>query len=561
MPPNSGNEAARLAALRDLDILDTEPEAEFESIVKAAAALCGMPMSLISLVDEDRQWFKANVGLPGTTETPRSMAFCARTILQDDIMEVDDCAKDARFQDNPLVTGTPELRFYAGVPLCLSDGSHVGSLCVLDQKPGKLTDSQRIALTHLSEAAVHALESRRTARNQVINESRFRTLCSSLSVGVFATDTQGNHFFANERLRQILGVGMGEVSVNEYLRNLHPHDKELFANHWREATESDSEFELEFRILRDDNTVITARILSSPVLSNEDSIIGRVGSVEDVTLSTEHLTEQYRILALLRQTGSLAKVGGWELDVSNEKVTWTEQTCLIHGLPTDYQPVLSEALNYYTPESREKLTASLNKLSMGGSSFDLEVQLQRVDGQCIWVRVVGEADLEEGKVARLRGAVQDIDEVVRQRMALKNAHERISMATESADIGVWEWDFESDDITCTELLLDLYGLPLSENVLKIDKWKEMLHPDDRFRAWGNLQHALKGEGNYEGEFRIVRPDGEIRQIHGRAAIQRDEAGRPLKLYGVNMDVTTVRQLTTQLEQRMHSMLLPWPASW
>lgn len=553
MPPNSGNEAARLAALRDLDILDTEPEAEFESIVKAAAALCGMPMSLISLVDEDRQWFKANVGLPGVSETPRSMAFCARTILQDDIMEVDDCATDARFHDNPLVTGTPELRFYAGVPLSLSNGSRVGSLCVLDKKPGKLTDSQRLALKHLSEAAVHALESRRTARDQVINESRFRTLCSSLSVGVFATDTQGNHFFANDRLRQILGVDAGEVSESEYLRNLHPHDKELFANHWREATESDSDFELEFRILRDDDTVTTARILSSPVISDEDSIIGRVGSVEDVTLSTQHLMEQYRTLALLRQTGSLAKVGGWALDVSNEKVTWTEQTCLIHGLPTDYQPVLSEALGYYTPESREKLTAALDELSTGGSNFDLEVQLQRVDGQRIWVRVVGEADLEKGKVVRLRGAIQDIDEVVRQRQALKNAHERISMATESADIGVWEWDFGGDEITCTPLLLQLYGLPLSQKVVHIDQWKEMLHPDDRSSAWNNLQHALKGHGNYDGEFRIVRPDGETRQIHGRAAIQRDEAGHPLKLYGVNMDVTTVRQLTTQLAEQ-HELL-------
>ncbi len=555
MPPNSGNEAARLAALRDLDILDTEPEAEFESIVKAAAALCGMPMSLISLVDEDRQWFKANVGLPGVSETPRSIAFCSRTILQDAILEVDDCVTDERFKDNPLVTGSPELRFYAGVPLCLSDGSNVGSLCVLDHKPGKLTESQRISLQHLSEAAVHALESRKRTREQLVNESRFRNMCASLSIGVFATDTKGNHFFGNDRLWQILGLTRGEEVQRDYLRNLHPDDHVNFINHWQEANDSASDFELEFRILRDGKPNVTAKILSSPVFSDDDAslVVGRVGSVEDISLSKAHLVEQYRTLALLRQTGSLAKVGGWELDVRNENLLWTEQTCLIHGLPTDHQPALAEALDYYTPESREIVIAAVDQSRSSGTGFDFEAQLLRADGQCIWVRVVGEADLEEGQVVRLRGAIQDIDEAVLQRMALDSAHERISVATESAGIGAWEWDLVEDRISCTPLLLGLYGLPASSGTVTIEMWKQMLHPDDRERALDQIKLALSGSDNYDSEFRIIRPSGEVRQIHGRAAIRRDKAGQAVKLVGVNWDVTEVRQLTTQLAEQ-HELL-------
>lgn len=554
MPPTSGIEAARLAALRDLDILDTEPEAEFESIVKAAAALCGMPMSLISLVDQDRQWFKANVGLPGVSETPRSMAFCARTILQDDILEVDDCAEDDRFNDNPLVTGDPELRFYAGVPLRLSNGLQVGSLCVLDKKPGKLTESQRVALKHLSEAAVHALESRRVAREQLASESRFHTLCESLSVGVFATDTQGNHIYANERLKQILGIEDEATNQSNWVRNLDPLDREVFENHWREANENGTDLELEFRIPNGSDSITTARILSRPILSDEQSIMGRVGSVEDISVAREHLVEQYRTLALLRQTGSLAKVGGWELDVTSENVIWTEQTCLIHGLPTDYQPALDEGLHYYSLASRTLLIDALDDLaSGGGNSFDLELQLERVDGRCIWVRVVGEADLEDGKVKRLRGAIQDINEFVCQRLALENAHERVTAATESGNIGVWEWDLAEDSLSWAPQMHRLYGLPLSEEISDIESWRQLVHPEDRAVTLEALERALQGKGDYESEFRIVRSDGEVRHLQSRAAIKRDESGRPLKMVGVNLDVTTVCQLTSQLAEQ-HELL-------
>ena len=111
------DDEARLRSLVNLEVLDTAPEAEFDALVKVAAMVCGVPISLLSLVDESRQWFKANVGLPGVNETPRDVAFCAHAIHGDALFEVPDATKDARFADNPLVTGDPTIRFYAGAPL------------------------------------------------------------------------------------------------------------------------------------------------------------------------------------------------------------------------------------------------------------------------------------------------------------------------------------------------------------------------------------------------------------------------------------------------------------
>jgi diguanylate cyclase (GGDEF)-like protein len=154
------NEVERIAALQALDVLDTAPESEFDALVNAAAAVCDAPISLVSLVDTDRQWFKANHGLAGATQTPRDIAFCAHAILQDGVFEVPDAGLDYRFADNPLVSGAPDIRFYAGAPVRLSNGQCVGTLCVIDREPRVLNERQREVLQCLAKATAQALEGR-----------------------------------------------------------------------------------------------------------------------------------------------------------------------------------------------------------------------------------------------------------------------------------------------------------------------------------------------------------------------------------------------------------------
>ena len=147
------NETERLAVLKRLNILDTDPDQTFDDIVALASRLCGTPISLISLIDTNRQWFKAKKGL-AASETPREVAFCAHAILDDKIMIVEDTHEDERFADNPLVTELPKIRFYAGMPLQVEDNVNVGTLCVIDQKPKQLTPGQLQGLRVLGRAVV-----------------------------------------------------------------------------------------------------------------------------------------------------------------------------------------------------------------------------------------------------------------------------------------------------------------------------------------------------------------------------------------------------------------------
>lgn len=155
------NESDRIAALREYNILDTAADKMFDNLTQLAATICNAPISLVSLVDVDRQWFKSHFGLDAQ-ETPRSQAFCAHAILDDEVMIVEDASSDERFQTNPLVTGEPNIRFYAGAPLIVRDGHSLGTLCIIDRVPRTLDDAQLKSLKILRDAVVAQLELRRT---------------------------------------------------------------------------------------------------------------------------------------------------------------------------------------------------------------------------------------------------------------------------------------------------------------------------------------------------------------------------------------------------------------
>jgi PAS domain S-box-containing protein len=177
-PPTPANERERLAALRGYDVLDTPPEQTFDDLALLAAQICGTPISLVSLVDEDRQWFKARVGTE-TTATTRDVSFCAHAIVGEGMLEVPDTELDPRFLDNPYVTGDDdEIRFYAGAPLVTEEGAALGTLCVLDRRPRRLSEHQREALEALARQVVAQLELHRAAAER---EQALETLSGVLA--------------------------------------------------------------------------------------------------------------------------------------------------------------------------------------------------------------------------------------------------------------------------------------------------------------------------------------------------------------------------------------------
>jgi len=165
IPGRQADEIHRLEALHQYGILDTSREAEFDDLTRLAAYICEAPIAVVNFVDTDRQWFKSEIGL-GVSETSRDISICTHAIRQKDIFIIPDLAKDERFARNPLITGKPFIRFYAGVPLTTADGHALGTICVLDTRPRELDEPRKAALHSLARQVMALLELRRSIQQK-----------------------------------------------------------------------------------------------------------------------------------------------------------------------------------------------------------------------------------------------------------------------------------------------------------------------------------------------------------------------------------------------------------
>jgi PAS domain S-box-containing protein len=199
------DEASRLEALRRYAILDTLPEQALDDLTALAAQICGTPMATISLIDEDRQWFKASVGME-MMEIPRDVSFCSHALQQSGLFIVPDATQDKRFWDNPLVTGEPGVRFYVGAPLVSPENAALGALCVMDHVPRTLTPEQEQALQVLARQVMTHLELHRQTQELVASEELLRMVTDHARVGLVILSQDRRYIYANKAYAEFLGL-------------------------------------------------------------------------------------------------------------------------------------------------------------------------------------------------------------------------------------------------------------------------------------------------------------------------------------------------------------------
>ena len=255
----------------------------------------------------------------------------------------------------------------------------------------------------------------------------------------------------------------------------------------------------------------------------------------------------------LDRTGRIAGIGGWELDLINDEVIWSPETHRIHGAPPGYKPNLQEGIKFYAPEARPTIIAAVLTASAGAEGWDLELPIIRMDGTRIMVRSVGEVEMRAGKAVRILGAFQDVTDQVAAREALLKANDRVALATDSGNIGIFDWDIKKDLCTADSCLHRLYGLDYPGHATPLVYWAGPMHPDDRQNVIEALEDAIADRRPYDTEFRVVWRDGSVHHLRATGRVTRDEYGAPVNMVGANWDVTEARRLTAELAEQ-HDLL-------
>lgn len=288
MVPIPPNEAERLAVLRSLRMVGSVPEPHFDAVCRIAMALFGVPTALISFVEEDGQWFKARCGFDASG-TSRQDAFCSYTILSEDVLVIEDTLADPRFSDNPLVTGPPHVRFYAGAPLTMGRGLHVGTLCVLDTKPRSFSAAQCNQLMDLAEtlAAHLRLHDLTEAKTREITIQQAAIL-GQLAEGVIVTDEGGRITLVNEAAATLHGVARLDVEPDAYSETYHlyteegapyiPQDLPL-----ARAVRGETVRDARWRVRRPDGSEILAVGTAQPLRGVDGRRIGALLTMRDET--------------------------------------------------------------------------------------------------------------------------------------------------------------------------------------------------------------------------------------------------------------------------------------
>jgi PAS domain S-box-containing protein len=554
LPPD---EAQRLARLRALAVLDSEPDPLFDELVALAAEICGMPIALVSLVDEHRQWFMAGVGLPGVDETPREAAFCAHTVLGAKVLEVADAREDPRFADNPLVLGDPHIRAYAGAPLAMPGGERIGTLCVVDHRPHRLSAAQKRQLERLAGVVVEALLQRERVAAQTMAKQReaeqalrdglawFRELASGAPVGLYHADAQGRSTWSNAQHQQITGLTAEQIMGDGWVQAIHPEDSDAVFRAWRVCAEGGPPFDMRLRMRRPDGELRHVYSRAQALRGPDGTLTGFVGIVLDQTDQVLALERLRQSRSFLDRSGRLAGVGAWQYDLRDGTLTWSDQTCRIHELPEGYVPTIEEGASYYPPEARHVVLDAVQRCIDDGTPFDLELPFITARGRHIWVRAQGEVEREDGQAVRVMGAFQDITARRAAQMEVAERSARLARFYETTPALLHVVDMEGRFVSVSNLWLQSFGWTREEVIGR--ESSTFLTPGSREHLVAVVRPRLHAEGHVENvPLQVVRRDGSVASILLSAIVEPDAQGQPAFALAVLEDVTETLARTAEL---------------
>jgi diguanylate cyclase (GGDEF)-like protein/PAS domain S-box-containing protein len=553
--PKPDHEEHRVKRLHQLEILDTAPEAIFDTIAKTAAAVCGTPIALITLVDECRQWFKANVGLEGLGETHRDISICAHALVERDVLIIRDATLDPRFANNPTVTGPPGVRFYAGAPIRLSDEVVLGTLCVVDTTPRDLTESQTNLLRIMADTVARAMEFRQSAMRALnsaeASETHIQELYDATPAMLHSADRDSRLLSVSDTWLHEMGYQRDEVlgrRTTEFMTEASREYVEDFVYPMFFAAGRISGIELQF--VRSDGQILD--VLASSVLERSpDGEPSRHLSV------LENVTERKRAEAALaeereRRAGFLEamRAGTWEWDLKTGKMLvnarWAE---MIGYTIEELGPMtLESAIELLHPDDFKRMRKMVRDQIEGNlDHIVIDVRVRHKDGHWTWVHDRGSVNRRgsAGEALVMQGVRLDISARKQSEVALRTSHSLLQKTGEVAGVGGWELDIATGSLTWSDEACRLYGLDPNYQP-SFHEALSFFEPSARPVLEKAFMDGIQNGDPWDIEVPVVSATGRSFWARVVGSVEFDEDKRPVRLVGAFQDITARKEIEREL---------------
>ena len=411
----------------------------------------------------------------------------------------------------------------------------------------QLEQARRAKLVQSLNAGLEQqVQERTVSLEQALRENSSLMHTIRMQAIVSVADRAGRIIDVNEGFCRISGYGRDElIGQNHRIVKSGLQDAAFWREVWRTIS-SGKTWRGEVCNRSKDGSSYWVDTIISPFLAEDGRIEKYISIRTDIT-AAKLLEQRLRNSeAFLDRAGQVAGVGAWQVDLGSQQIHWSAETRRIHEVGPDYQPEMATAINFYPESVRPRLVQAMQEARATGQAWDLEAPLVTAKGRSIWVRVVGEAEFEQGQAVRLVGAFQDITERRRIEAELQQTNERFAMAADAAGIGVWECDVQNRSLRWDAWMYRLYQLEPTDGHTLFEIFLNRLHPDDRQRCAQAIEDALAGIREYDIEFRILLPGGELRHIRAAAQVRRDAEGVPMQLTGVNFNISERKRVELEL---------------
>jgi PAS domain S-box-containing protein len=534
-------EIDRIAALEACAIMDTPPDPEFDFLAHLAAEVCDAAMAGITFIDGERQFYKSAVGMVAP-ELPRDQSFCQHTIASADPMVVENALADDRFSTSPLVTGGPEIRFYAGAPLQTRDGAVLGALCVMDAEPRELRPHQLELLKGLARQVTALVEQRRDegelrlAINRLDHDERLA------HVGAWEWDYLLDNATWTPELRALFGVG-DEVKAGfeSYMLLVHEEDRDRVKLTVQAAIDSGRGFSYRTRIVRPDGEERTIDSRGETLRDSEGRPLGMRGATVDVTELVEAERRNRTQAAGLRAAFETALDPILIADAERRYVNINQAACTLLGYSRE-QLLGMRVEDLLPEEGRGDIAASWESFVDAGRQRG-EMELVKADGSRAVVEFSATANFVPGRHLSLLRDVTERREAEREALESRRRLEETQTLTQ---VGSWEWDLGSDPQIMSDELMRILGRGAHSRRPSREEFIGYLHPDDRASFDRVVQDALRSTKPYRQVFRVITETGEVRTIESHGRVKVDKAGKPVRMVGAAQDITERERVAHKL---------------